>query len=321
MKGLFFVIEKELDSFFDKIYDPERPVLLALSGGIDSLALFYSLLKYAQKKEFMFAAAHVDHGWRQESQSEAKSLEKLCHDNDVPFHLKTLDPKTLEGNLEEACRLERLHFFGELSLEYDYQAVLLAHHADDLAEGVIKRLFEGVTLSKLSSMSKISFFEGLPLWRPFLKIPKKKLEEYINSLKVPFVDDPTNRDMKFLRSRLRGKIFPFLSEVFGKEIAKPLAEIAEESEELKSYLIRKLQGEFDKIKWGEKGATFTPTVTEIFELKWLIKRLGAQLGVVLPKGMIKEIAEALLGKEKKQFSCARVIFSVHKGKLTTENCV
>jgi tRNA(Ile)-lysidine synthase len=264
------VIEKELDSFLDRIYDKQRPVLLALSGGIDSLALFFSLLRYCKKREFMFASAHVDHGWRKESGKEAKALEKLCHENDVPFHLKTLDPKTLQGNLEEACREERLHFFGELSLEHDYQAVILAHHADDLAEGVMKRLFEGAHLARLFSMKKVSYFEGLAVWRPFLKVPKKKLESYVNSLSVPFVDDETNRDEKFLRARLRVKMFPYLAEIFGKEIAKPLAEIAEESSELFDYLEKKSEKEFKKIDWGKSEMVFSPETRDLLELKWLI---------------------------------------------------
>lgn len=309
------MIEKELFPFLDAVYDPERPVLLALSGGVDSLALFYSLLDYCQKKDFMFAAAHVDHGWRQKSCEEAKALETLCNDNFVPFHLKTLDRAAMKGNLEEACRLERLSFFTELSGEHDYQAVILGHHADDMAEGVIKRMFEGVSLSKLSPMQKESSFEELSLWRPLLKVPKKKLQGYIESLRVPYVDDETNRDERFLRGRLRLKLIPYLKEVFGKEIGKPLSEIAEESEELREYFERRLKRELEGVTWGEGEVLFEPATCDQVELKWLIKRIGAKMGVSIPRVLVKRMAESVLKKGKRRYFCSGLNFLVTSGKI------
>lgn len=315
------MIEKELFPFLDAVYDPERPVLLAFSGGVDSLALFYALLDYAQKKDFFFAAAHVDHGWRKGSDKEARALEALCTENFVPFHLKTLDPGQVKGNLEEACRLERLDFFGQLSLEHDYQAVLLAHHADDMAEGVIKRMFEGAGLTKLSPMKRESAFEGLALWRPFLRVPKRKLQATIEAMGVQFVDDETNWDDKFLRGRLRTKLFPYLSEVFGKEVAKPLAEVAEESEELMEYFEKRLSHELEGVIFNEGGVVFEPATCEKLELKWLIKKIGVKLGVSIPKSLISQMAESLLKKGKRTYSCCGLKFFVTEGKLDIQALV
>ncbi len=219
--------------FIEKEWDRKSPLLLGYSGGPDSKALLYSLLQTEAAK--VIHLAHVDHGWREESASEASALAEEAAALNLPFHTTRLE-KTASKNIEEEGRLARLSFFRSLFDEIPFQALLLAHHADDLAETALKRLLEGAHLQNLGGMSKISAIMGMTVWRPFLAVQKKEILEQ----GLLGFDDPTNRDPKFLRSRLRYTILPMLSHAFGKEISSNLALFSERAFELKEYLDRKI---------------------------------------------------------------------------------
>lgn len=227
-----------LHYFLCRYVDPSKSFLLALSGGPDSLFLLHLLAEY--KGAFSFAVAHVDHGWRKESADEAEKLRALAGKLEVPFHLKALDPMNMQGNLEAACRKERLKFFKQLCQEHGYQAVMLGHHADDQAETIFKKVLEGVSMPYLSGLQEEGTFDGLKLWRPLLKIKKKQITSWLKSQSIEAFDDETNRDVRFLRARFRQRIFPLLNEEFGKEISLALCDLGNESSQLNSYLYEKI---------------------------------------------------------------------------------
>lgn len=215
-------LEQHFHSFFEQ-FETKKP-LLALSGGPDSMALFYLLLS----KGIAFEVAHVDHGWRSSSSSEALELAQLAQKNNIPFHLKVLG---LSGsNLEDRCRKERLEFFSTLSHD-----VVLGHHADDQAETVLKRVFEGARLTKLKGLSPISQIGELRLLRPLLNVQKKEILAWLDQEKITYFVDETNSDTRYLRSRMRKEILPSLSKSFGKRIEPSLCRIGKLASELDEF--------------------------------------------------------------------------------------
>lgn len=233
-----------------EICEKRGPLLLALSGGPDSMALFH-LLKESQHP---FEVAHIDHGWREESREEATYLQSVV---DVPFHLKKLQkaPK----NLEDVARKERLAFYKEVLEKRKLGGVLLAHHADDLAETVLKRIFEGARLTKLVGLEKESVVDGILLLRPLLDFRKKQILSYLKDTKY-FVD-PTNMD---LRSRMRRDILPLLTEHFGKEIVPSLCRLSAYSKELcqfqDSFFVKNVVADFFE---DQRVAVSRPTLENI----------------------------------------------------------
>lgn len=219
--------------FIDREWDRKSPLLLGYSGGPDSKALLYALLKTSASP--FVHLAHVDHGWRNESASEAHVLAAEAAALGIPFHTIRLTQQP-ERNREEAGRSARLSFFRTLFDQIPFQALLLAHHADDAAETALKRLLEGAHLHNLGGMAKIGTLFGMAIWRPFLEVRKSQL------LKTgfPAFDDASNRDPQFLRSRFRSEILPWLSESFGKEVTENLALFSERAFELRQYLDRKV---------------------------------------------------------------------------------
>ena len=121
-------IPDQLNFFLSKHSHPHKsdPFILGLSGGADSLSLFYALLAC----KIPFIIAHIDHGWREQSENEAKQLSQLAIAHNIPFYLKKLDPRQIQGNLESGCRKERYLFFKELCKETGAQGVILGHHAN-----------------------------------------------------------------------------------------------------------------------------------------------------------------------------------------------
>ena len=236
-------------SEFVRDYFPNRPrLLLGFSGGPDSMALFRLLVA----ETYPFEVAHIDHGWRPESRQEAEELERICRNERVVFHVKRL--KILpEKNREDEARKERLAFFKQILETGSLSGLLLAHQADDQAETVLKRLFEGATLPKLRGLAPKIELEGMMVYRPLLKVRKADLLNWLEEKGVSYFQDNTNLDPQFLRGRLRATLMPFLSNHFGKEVAPSLCRVGEAAVELGEFLEEQMQPYISRIRQLELG--------------------------------------------------------------------
>lgn len=243
-------IIRSLEVFLKKQHDRKSPLLLALSGGSDSMALFYSLCKV--KKDFLHVV-HIDHGWREESRDEALEIERLVKDQNIPFYSMRI-ASLPKNNIEDFCRKKRLEFYQSLCEKYSFQAVLLGHHQDDLLETVLKRVFEGSSLQKLYGMEEVSQYENLQLWRPFLNISKKDLLSFLEKGGYKWYEDYTNQDSKYLRARMRSEMIPFLQKSFGKDFSKNLVYLSKRSAELNKSLDNRLKSILLKKEKGPLGS-------------------------------------------------------------------
>lgn len=215
--------------FLDARWDRVSPLLLGFSGGPDSKALLYALLEYGIKPHL----AHVDHGWRSESEAEAEELRKEALQLGCPFFSIQLKVE----KSEDAARKARLSFFA--SLFPQYQALLLAHQAEDLAETVLKRILEGAHLASLGGMESVSRQHGMTIWRPLLRTRRSEILQFLQDRSLQPLIDRSNFDPAYLRARMRLEIFPFLNEAFGKETVGNLTLLSERAIELKEYLDQK----------------------------------------------------------------------------------
>lgn len=161
-------------------------------------------------------AVTIDHGLRKESKREAKAVEKLAHK--LGMEHRTLEwtgrkPKT---GLQEAARLARYRLLSQAANEVDARYVLTAHTLDDQAETVLFRLARGSGISGLAGMYSswgmpVEEGIGIHLVRPLLTVPKSRLIATLKAAKIPYATDPSNRDPRFTRSRLR-KLMPLLAQ-------------------------------------------------------------------------------------------------------------
>lgn len=258
-----------------------KRVLIAFSGGPDSQSLLLTLLDF--KDQLEIGVAHVDHGWREESSTEAAALKEQIEALGLPFYFKKLagavaasripdeimkGAKKLKavpgGNLEEICREERYAFFAEVCQSQNYQGVFLGHHRDDWAETVLKRVLEGASLTHLGGMKPSSYYKGLLILRPFLEWPKEALLNYLGA--IPYIKDRTNEDPRFLRGKMRTTILPELCRQFGKSVQNPLIQLAKESHDLDFFMRNRFQQELES-----RERLDLKHVETLFELRWLIR--------------------------------------------------
>lgn len=263
-----FTLNEHIEAFFSKCAPFKDPLLVGFSGGFDSFALAHALWK----KKIPLHLAHFDHAWRETSRDEALVLSKWAAEREIPFHMERGNPRTRS---EEEGRKERYHFFERLYHSHPFSALVLAHHQLDQAETVLKRLFEGASLSKIGGMSRESKLLGIPVWRPLLHLPKKEVFKYLDGHGLKPLEDPTNSDPSYLRGRMRTTLFPILSDAFGKEIPPALDQLSLYSNELSAY-VEEVVSRLPKVE-GSFGTYWDLSRSHPFEIRALMQnRFGAR---------------------------------------------
>ena len=305
---------KRVKEFLQKHWDGKSPLLLGYSGGPDSKALLLSLVEF-----FPFLhVAHVDHGWRAESFSEAKRIQEEIEALGLGFYTVRLNlPK--EGNLEDLSRKARLSFFASLFEKIPFQALLLGHHADDLAETALKRVFEGAHLAHLGGMEKISSWDQMRVWRPLLGIGKKGIVAFLEELGTGAFSDPTNFDPTYLRSRFRSQTLPFLEENFGKNMRENLCVLSERSYELRTYLDGKIAHvPLQRYSWG---VSFCCLGLERIERRHLLQKIALEQGICIPRTLLESVLDWISSREKirRAFLQSKWIFSGRNSIAISEN--
>jgi tRNA(Ile)-lysidine synthase len=211
------VSDAEAASLFADLADC-KALVLAVSGGPDStvLLLLASRWRRMLREGPLLAAVTVDHGLRPEARREAAAVGRLAASLGVAHRtLRWTGPKPNTG-LQEAARTARYRLLASAAMRAKASRILTAHTLDDQAETVLFRLARGSGLTGLAAMARTSPLpvgdslplpargnEGLILVRPFLDIPKARLIATLEAAQIPFVDDPSNRDPRFARVRLR----------------------------------------------------------------------------------------------------------------------
>ena len=200
----------ELEGIFSDL-DHLPALVLAVSGGPDSTALMVLAARWRKtlKVKPNLIAVTVDHGLRQEAKREAAAVGRLARKLGIAHRILRwtgVKPKT---GLQEAARVARYRLLAGAAREANASNILTAHTRDDQAETMLIRMSRGSGITGLAAMARISAVPGdrdgkVKLIRPLLDIPKARLIATLRAAKITFADDPSNRDPRFTRARLRG---------------------------------------------------------------------------------------------------------------------
>lgn len=278
--------------------DPVAPYLLGLSAGPDSMALFHLLLE----EKIPFHVVHIDHSWRESSSKEAEFVAHYCKEKNIPFHLYVLSPPNEKNNLEDKGRKERLSCFSHCIKKENLSALMLAHHADDQAETVLKRVLESSFISNLSALRASSQFGDLTILRPLLPYTKKQLLAYLHENKVPYFEDPTNYDTRFLRAKMRQELLPQLSKDFGKNVTTSLCRLGKQAQELADFIDQLLAPILAKLRFEENCIYSAPDdelLSTPFLLKAFLRRIFSLLSVAVSEHSIDMILFHLQKNDRK----------------------
>ncbi len=184
-------------------FEPAPQVAVAVSGGADSMALAVLLKSWAAELGGEAVALVVDHGLRSDSAAEARRVGQWLGVRGLQHHLLSWRGPKPRSNRQAVARAARYRLLADWCCEHGILHLATAHHLDDQAETFLLRLGRGSGLDGLAAMAAVREMPGLRLLRPLLTVPKARLEATLRSRGVPWLEDPSNQDPAFARSRLR----------------------------------------------------------------------------------------------------------------------
>jgi len=214
-------------------------VLVACSGGPDSVALHFALKELSRRFRLKLGIAHLNHQLRSEAGKDAEFVQKLAARLRLPFFCSEVDVKTVakesKWSLEEAGRNMRYQFFEQIARDEKFDKIATAHTADDVAETVLLQIIRGTggPVGIPASRGKIT--------RPLLSCTRQEVMAYLKEKKLRYRIDPSNTDIKFLRNRIRHQLLPLLEKDYNPQIRLALIRLAEISAGERGFIEKEAQ--------------------------------------------------------------------------------
>ena len=197
-------------------------VLIALSGGQDSLCLAQLLIDLRSRWHWHLAIAHCDHRWRTDSQANAEFVATLAQTWNLPFYLKVADSPPQSEAAAREWRYDQLQ-----SIE-GFNAIVTGHTASDRAETLLFNLIRGSGIDGLSSLNWTrSLTPSLKLVRPLLELTRSQTAEFCRDRNLQIWEDSTNSDLTYSRNRIRQELLPYLKTHFNPQTEQHLAQTME----------------------------------------------------------------------------------------------
>jgi len=202
-------------------------VLVAVSGGVDSVVLLHCLHRLGPSLGFGLHVAHLDHGLRGEAgAADAAFVRELAGSLGLPATVGHLPPGALAArgrSLQAAARAARYAFLAEAARGAGATRIAVAHTADDAAETVLMNLLRGSGPAGLRGIPPIRDPQVI---RPLLAVRREQVEAFAAAHRLPFRPDPSNADPRFLRNRIRQRLLPFLEKEFNPRVVECVARAA-----------------------------------------------------------------------------------------------
>jgi tRNA(Ile)-lysidine synthase len=214
-----------------KMFAAGDTVACAVSGGPDSVAMLHGLLELKDALGISLAVAHLDHGFRIESASEADFVRRMAEYLGLPFYTEKAGLKErLAGqsvNRQAAARKARYDFLNRAAEKLQANKIAVAHTADDQAETVLMRLIRGSGMSGLAGIPPVRRVDSLrTVVRPLIYTSRQEVERYLSENNIASVTDPSNLKNVYLRNRIRLELLPVLV-AYNPHVAEALARSAE----------------------------------------------------------------------------------------------
>lgn len=219
----------------DMLYPKER-IMIALSGGADSVCLFRLLISLKEKYKLELMALHVEHGLRgQASLDDATFVKELCNDYNIPLQQLSCNvverAKITGRTIEEEARMVRYEFFAKMAKEWKADAVAIAHNATDNVETILFHLARGTGLLGLTGIRPIRDC----YIRPLLCVTSEEIRFYMKEIGQAYQEDKTNQDVAYARNRIRHCILPQMKQV-NPAAERHIIELKDEMMEIKEFI-------------------------------------------------------------------------------------
>jgi tRNA(Ile)-lysidine synthase len=305
---------------------PGHRIAVAVSGGLDSVALLRLFVELKLKLGVVVSVAHFNHQLRGAgSDADEHFVADLARTHDLPFHCGRGDVAAYSSehhlSLEAAARVLRYQFFSRLMTEGLVDRVATAHTLDDQAETVLLRLVRGAGTKGLAGIypivrvSKINAEHSII--RPLLEIKREDLESYLASFRQNWCEDSSNRDLRHSRNRLRHGIMPRLVRDLNPSIQSTLAETAEIAREEEAHWNQEVEQVLPLV-WNEDDSSLC--LNELHRLsiamqRRVIRAAASSIGLTLEFKHVEEILSVGTGVSRAAALPKDWTASVHAGCL------
>lgn len=232
-----------------------KKVLVSLSGGVDSMVLI-TIIKFL---DYDVSALHINYNNRNETKLEQKFLEEWCYYNSIQLHIKSITSlkrgEMKRSEYENQTRIIRYDFYKEVLSKEKINAIMLAHHKDDIIENIFANVCRGRNLLDLAAISDSTEIDGVKILRPLLSHFKDDIYDFANKYSVPYFKDTTPKWS--VRGKYRNTLYPMLIDTFSFNIKENLLKMSQQSDDWKLLVTKEIINPFMKnVNFTDKGCVF-----------------------------------------------------------------
>ncbi|HJO62024.1 MAG TPA: tRNA lysidine(34) synthetase TilS [Desulfobacterales bacterium] len=224
---LLHTVEKTIATY--QMFQPGDAVLVGVSGGPDSVALLHALIILAPKFPLHIGIAHLNHSLRgKDSDHDAQFVKSLAKQLNLSIFQKKIDVRKCQdnngGSLEEVARDLRNAFYHKVAEKKGFSTIALGHQADDNAELILLYICRGSGALGATGISPVREVSGKvkKIVRPLIRVGRSEIMGFLEQNRLPYVSDESNKDLTFLRNRIRHQLIPNLKSSYNPKIIDAL---------------------------------------------------------------------------------------------------
>ena len=237
----------ETISKYNMIKSGEK-VVVAVSGGPDSIALLNTLINLKEKLQCELVVAHVNHMIRAVADSETEYVKEFCKSKGIECFVKKIDVISLANEqkigTEEAGRNVRYEFFDEVFNKVNADKIAIAHNANDNAETVLMNVLRGTGISGLKGIEPVRDNKFI---RPLIETERADIEKYCEEMELNPKFDESNKDNTYTRNKIRNVLIPFLKEEFNPSVVEGLNRLSSLASQENKYIEEIVNKEYANI--------------------------------------------------------------------------
>lgn len=247
-------------------------VLVAVSGGPDSICLLNILYNLKEKLKIEIYVAHVNHLIREEAKGDAEFVKEFCRSKNIEFFYKEYNikekAKIEKISVEEAGRNARYEFFEEIAKESSINKIAIGHNKNDLVETLIMNILRGTGTQGLKGILNKN---GMYI-RPLLDISREKIEEYCEKNNLKPRIDLTNFENNYTRNKIRNIVIPYLKKEFNPNILQTLTRLSQIATEEQDFIDIEVEKYYKKIIINEETESIKISGKEFSKIHIAIKK-------------------------------------------------
>jgi tRNA(Ile)-lysidine synthase len=237
-------------------------VLVAVSGGPDSMVLLSLLQQLAAELSLTLAVGHVEHGLRgEESRADAAFVKECAQKLNLPVHIGSFDVPSLARekglSFEVAAREVRYKYLWETAQSIGANKIAFAHHANDQVETILMRFLRGTSLTGLTGIPISREMDGIRVIRPLLYIWRDEIESYCRKEGIAYRTDSSNLSVKYFRNKIRLNLLPHLEHEYNKNIYKAINQLGEILRDEDAYMEQEAAKALERVLLERKPGRYT----------------------------------------------------------------